>query len=265
MTSNGSFDAFFGSDDLERRLCISARTLQRWVAQRVIPYHRIGNKVYFRWREVVAAIGHYAAQRPPVLAEGTRYPRGQVLDVIREVLSYLSPHCLPDRLLVVGSLRRMRPCVGDGEILFVPRPAPGERVDLFAKAQPVPATTAAIDDMVARGVLALRHNVAGHAAWGAKNKYAIHVRTGIPIDLFVTTEECWWNQVVLRTGGWENNTHIAETALRRGWRWNTYGPGFTPVLPDGTRDFSREPFQVTSEQGLYGFLELPYSEPRKRR
>lgn len=46
--------------------------------------------------------------------------------------------------------------------------------------------------------------------WGEKNKLAVHVRTGIPVDFFAATEANWWNYLVCRTGGEQNNIAIAS-------------------------------------------------------
>jgi len=44
---------------------------------------------------------------------------------------------------------------------------------------------------------------------GPLNKLAVYVGSGIPVDLFATTEECWFNALVCRTGSAETNVKIA--------------------------------------------------------
>jgi DNA polymerase/3'-5' exonuclease PolX len=195
--------------------------------------------------------------------EPIRYPRAAVIPVVKQLVEALRPHC--SRIIVAGSLRRLKPTVKDIEILFVPKLETPASTDLFKPADPIPATDAAIDRLLFFKTLAKRQNVNGSEMWGPKNKLAIHVPSGIPVDLFAATEENWWNYLVCRTGGADNNREIAMTAQRKGWQWNPYGPGFTPVMPDGrTRDYSRESHTVTSEQDVFTFLGLPYLEPKDR-
>jgi DNA polymerase/3'-5' exonuclease PolX len=94
-------------------------------------------------------------------------------------------------------------------------------------------------------------------AWGQKNRLGIHVESGIPIDFFATSEPCWFNSLVCRTGGIENNLLITTTAQHRGWSFEAYGSGFKN--PRGERH------DTTSEQDVYGFLGLPYLEPNRRK
>jgi len=93
--------------------------------------------------------------------------------------------------------------------------------------------------------------------WGAQNKLALHVASGIPVDLFSTTAANWWNSLVCRTGGKENNLLITRAALRRGWSFEAYGSGFHRL--DRT-----ERHETTSEQDVFEFLDLKYLEPWER-
>jgi len=106
-----------------------------------------------------------------------QYPRAIAISAAKEICDALKP--VTSRLVVAGSLRRRRLQVGDVEILYVP----------------TTDTDAIIDDFLAREILIKRPNKRGHFAWGPKNKLAIHKSTGVPVDLFATTEEtggCLW-------------------------------------------------------------------------
>ena len=83
-----------------------------------------------------------------------------------------------------------------------------------------------------------------------------HVPSGIPVDLFATTEACWFNYLVCRTGGADNNLAICFAAQRAGWKWTPYGPGFTRG--------SGEVHLVRSEREVFEFVGLPYLEPEQR-
>ena len=53
---------------------------------------------------------------PPIK---TRFPRAAAIAVARELCEALKPHC--ERLIVAGSLRRMKQQVGDVEIVYIPK------------------------------------------------------------------------------------------------------------------------------------------------
>ncbi len=183
----------------------------------------------------------------------TKYPRAIALAVAKELCAYLSP--FTERLIVAGSLRRRKLEVGDVEILFVPK-FEQRALDFFSK-----TTVSMADEMLSplcqNGIIEKRPNVNGSTMWGEKNKFAVHVATGVPVDLFTATAENWFNYLVCRTGSAENNMAIATAAQARGWKWNPYGAGFTNPQ-------TRETHLVTSEQSVYEFVGLPYKEPWER-
>ena len=187
----------------------------------------------------------------------TRYPRSTGLQVARELCRVLGP--VTERLIVAGSLRRMKADVGDVEILFVPRikkdhPVPG---DMFAR-RDLNLAEQVIVQLEADGILAKRPSTVGTFTYGALNKLKVHVATGLPVDLFTASVDNWWNYVVCRTGPAESNTRIAQRAQELGWKWNPYGKGFTRESGAG------ETRVVSSEQDLFAFLGLPYLEPKDR-
>lgn len=197
--------------------------------------------------------------------EKKRYPRADAIAVVRELLPHLRPVCLPERVIVAGSLRRLKPTVGDIELLYIPEMKQIPSGDFFSRPITTPATDMILERLIESRVIARRLNTAGHATWGPKNKLAVHLASGIPIDFFAATETNWYNYLVCRTGGAENNRAIATAAQARAWKWNPYDAGFTPVLSDGeTRDPDREPYVVTSERAVFDFLSLPYREPHER-
>ncbi len=70
--------------------------------------------------------------------------------------------------------------------------------------------------------------------WGEKNKLAVHVASGVPVDLFAATEANWFNYLVCRTGPGESNIAIASAAKAMGWQWHPYGTGFSRPVGLGT-------------------------------
>lgn len=176
--------------------------------------------------------------------------------VAAEMVAALREACVA--VQAAGSVRRRRPHVRDIEVLYVPkvelRPRGG---DLFGHPDPRDLADEALDSLLSRGALEKRRNVKGALAWGAKIKLARHVATGIPVDLFATTEASWHNYLVCRTGPAESNVRIAAAARKRGWKWRPYSDGF--VRLDG-----RERKRVHSEREVFEFVGLPYREPEDR-
>lgn len=183
-----------------------------------------------------------------------RYPRELALSIAREIHARLLPFC--ERCKVVGSLRRYRSHVGDIEILFIPK------VDVIKDLLNEPERTIdragfILDAWIEDGFLKKRPNINGGTAWGKLNRLAVHVGSEIPVDFFATTPENWWNSVVCRTGGKATNLQITMAANKRGWRFNSYGSGFTKL--DGS-----ETYQTTSEEDVFRFVRLPYVLPQYR-
>lgn len=182
----------------------------------------------------------------------TRYPREAALVVAGELCAILGPVCA--RLAIAGSLRRGKADVGDVEILFIPK-LEERPLDLLSTTS-FNLAEEAIAGMLSRGVLSKRPSKTGGTAWGDKNKLALH-RSGIPVDLFATTEASWWNYMVCRTGPADSNTRIATAAQNRGWKWNPYGSGFTNTATGETHD-------CHSEEAVFAFVGLPFHPPESR-
>jgi len=145
-----------------------------------------------------------------------------------------------EKLTVAGSIRRNRPFVGDIEILVVPRPG----------------FDSILDFLISRHVFDYRLNSGGRRAFGPMNKLLVHVASGIPVDIFCTTPECWPVALVVRTGPKESNIRICMAAQKRGLKFNPYGRGFT--RNDGTEIICR------SEQEVFETVGLPYLPPEER-
>lgn len=182
----------------------------------------------------------------------TRFPRAAAIAVAKELCDALKP--VTTALIVAGSLRRRKLDVGDVEILYISKTgsAPDGLFDVVE--------TNLVDEVLAsllqRCVLAKRTNEKGSEMWGPKNKFAVHVASGIPVDLFTATAENWFNYLVCRTGGKDSNTRIAAAAQAKRWQWNPYGPGFT--------DENGNLVKVETEQDVFRLAGLPYLEPWQR-
>lgn len=187
--------------------------------------------------------------------EKKRFPRAAALQVARELVRALEP--VTERIIVAGSLRRMKQDVGDVEILYIPK---------LLKDQPHPAdmfrtvdldlAEAAILHLEKLGVISKRENKIGGFTFGPLNKLMRHAESGIPVDLFAATALNWFNYLVCRTGSAANNTRIAQKAQELGLKWHPYNHGFT--RSDNTW------IHVTSEEQVFSTLGLPYLEPKDR-
>ena len=174
--------------------------------------------------------------------------------VADELAAELAPRC--ERIEIAGSLRRGKAEVGDIEILYIPKIGqvrmPGE---LFPQTGSL--TDELLNQWLAQRVLAKRPNINGNAAWwGVQNKFAVHVASGIPVDLFATTAERWFGSLVIRTGSKEMNTTLANSALRRGMQLHSYG-----VLENAR---TGEQIIPQSEREVFERLGVPYREPAER-
>jgi DNA polymerase/3'-5' exonuclease PolX len=185
-----------------------------------------------------------------------KYPRALAIAAVQPITRALASVC--EKLIVAGSLRRRKDMVGDAEILYVPkfedRPDP---CDLLGNLVETNLADEVIDDFLAQGVLARRAKQDGSFMWGGQNKMAVHVATGIPIDLFECRPGNWWTLLVCRTGSKENNERICNAAIAKGMKWNPY-IGFVDRATDKLLHAPR------SEQDVFARVGLPWLEPWER-
>jgi len=184
-----------------------------------------------------------------------KYPRNDAMLVARELCAELKPFCA--RLIVAGSLRRRKALVGDVEILYIPNFLPGLPNDFFDSPTPINGVDSRLAYLLEHtGALTKRLSKIGSESWGEKNKLAVHVASGIPVDFFATTEAHWFNYLVCRTGSAENNIRISNAAIAKRWSWHPYKGGFT----DHRGDF----VPVKSERDAFSLVNLDYLEPWDR-
>lgn len=186
------------------------------------------------------------------MSEKRKFPHAAALAVAEQLQAMLAPAC--QRIAIAGSLRRLKPEVGDIELLFVPRLS--ERPDGLFDTRLVDVCSEVVETLLARGILAKRPNVNGSFTWGERNKMAIHVPSGIPVDLFGTSEENWWVSLVIRTGSKETNLALTTGANKQNASLMAYGSGVK--WSDGTIT------PATSEQHVFEMCGVPYKEPQHR-
>jgi DNA polymerase/3'-5' exonuclease PolX len=178
----------------------------------------------------------------------------KALAVANELIELLRPTC--ERIEVVGSLRRGKPQVGDIELLFIPRLEP-RQADMFTT-EPFDLAADKIGQMLATGVLAKRASETGAFTWGRLNKLAVHVRSGIPVDLFCEPDAADWpRSIAIRTGPKEFNVRLMETAPRHGYKAHAYGEALHKI-PGGERVIA------ATEREFIELCGLTYAEPSQR-
>lgn len=189
-----------------------------------------------------------------------KIPRADALKVATEIYDRLKP--FTERCKIVGSLRRHRPFVGDVEVLFIPKMAP-DPSSLFgallgvSKAEMIDLADMVINRMEKDELIWKRPNVNGSPSWGPQNKLAVHVASGIAVDFFSTTEEKWWNSLVIRTGGKKTNLMLTMGANKRGLTLHAYGDGFTD-LKTGERLITH------CEEDVFKLAGVTYRDPQYR-
>jgi DNA polymerase/3'-5' exonuclease PolX len=204
--------------------------------------------------------------------DAPKFPRSLVFDVYLELArrfdpdpAWNCPHALADRICAVGGFRRRKSEMKDLEILYIPRVAKREDAsDLFGAEHEVNLTDALIAELLASGVIGQRLNKEGHiSSWGPWNKHAVHLATGLPLDLFAATKDSYFNRLVVTTGPKGLNVLIASAARKLGFEWEVNSPGFVPL--GGTWDgCPKQRRTMRSEIEVFNFVKFPYLPPEQR-
>lgn len=185
-------------------------------------------------------------------SEKRRWPLAEAEAVACHLRDMLAPSC--KKIVIAGSIRRRKPYVGDIELLFVPR-LTALKADFFVTTQ-IDIADRTINDLLAKGILAKRLSVTGHEAWGPKNKLAVHVPSGIPVDLFSTTEDNWYVALVIRTGSKATNLRLTMGANKQGRILHAYG--------SGVEESDGNIIPATSEEHVFQLCGIPFMPPEKR-
>lgn len=188
------------------------------------------------------------------MSDKRKFPRAEAVTVAKELVMAIKPHCEPERLIVAGSLRRRRQEVGDVELLYISDTI--EKRDGLFESSRVSVVDCALDEMLADGRLTKRKNVNGSETWGPKNKLAVHTKSGTPVDLFSTNEECFFMALVIRTGPTKFNLRLIESAAKNGLKLHAYG--VFERMDNG------EKIVPKSEREVFSYAGLAYREPWER-
>lgn len=190
------------------------------------------------------------------MSDKQKYPAADAMEVAKSECFALVPFC--QKLAIAGSLRRGKELVSDIEIVYIPR-FEQRKVDMFAfddvslADEVIEARLTTAGDGICK-----RQNKVGAFTWGIKNKLAVHVATGIPIDFFaVLPPNNWWIALVIRTGSLETNLKLTQGAQARGRTLHAYGAGVEI-------DSSGAMLEPKSERDVFDFCGVEYAEPKDR-
>ena len=189
------------------------------------------------------------------MSDKREFPGPEASEIANRLVDRMEPHC--HRIVVAGSIRRRKPFASDIEILYVERTEMRPSLYDMFKTAVFNHADQAIREMERDGTLKRRLNKVGNETYGELNKLMVHIASGIPVDLFATTEANFPNALAMRTGPRELNERIAVAARKKGFTWKVCGPGFASLT-------TGEIVTMTSEREVFKFVDMEYLEPEHR-
>jgi hypothetical protein len=188
------------------------------------------------------------------------------LKIAHTVQASLMEHC--DITHIAGSCRRLKPDVGDIEVMCLPRKDKSFKEDIFATSEVQTVTKPFVN-----AVLSLGHRLKGDPG----GRYMqILLPEGINLDLFMPEEYDYYRQLAIRTGPAEYSYAVLAVGWRKiGWcgtkdglrlisdcreirkcsgssTWYCINP--TPELPPKWK----------SEREFFDWIKVPWTEPARR-
>ncbi len=188
---------------------------------------------------------------------GQRWPLADAQFVAEGLVRLLEPAC--ERIAIAGSIRRRKPDVGDIELLCVPTYR--EMRDLWGPYGRQDMLTTRVQELMHKGILQCRP--AGKSksyTFGPQNKLMVHCASGIPVDIFSTTQANWGMALLVRTGPAEFNIRVMARLKALGHRGHAYG-GITLHAADPAR---AQELACPDEETVFRTLGWPYIEPERR-
>lgn len=197
------------------------------------------------------------------MSKGRRQHLGMAQDLSKQVVNMLSPSS--EKIMVVGSVRRCTPMVGDIEIVAM---ADQYRVnDLFGKS--VRTERTAIDD-----ALDQFHEIE-HQGWRPDHRHQrkvvkrlVHIHTAMICDVYVVMDRrAWGAHVVIRTGPRIFSKLVVTTALGLGWHFangfllHKHMKGRKPCAQGVNCD---RIISLENEADVFEILKISYLNPQER-
>src|SRR3990167_1299097 len=194
-----------------------------------------------------------------------RYASTVALAVADELRALLAPAC--ERIEIAGSLRRGNGDVGDIELVCIPRPLPKseerQALAMFAAlAAPDVGALDALDlqlrALIARGTLRGRLGARGRPiGYGPLNKYLVHSKSAVPVDVFTATGANFGFALFVRTGSKDWNIRAMKRLQALGLRGHVEGYRITSAEGND--------LPVPDEAAVFALLQADYVRPERRR
>ncbi len=163
------------------------------------------------------------------------------MKIAQETMKFLEPHCT--RIEIAGSLRRMKPEVGDIELVAIPV----FLADMFGERS---------SD---HELNYIDYSPIGKLVMNGPKQKKVELHAGITLDLFIVTPPAQYGVImVLRTGP-ENYSHRLVTQKIHG--------GSMPAhmrMEDGALRIGKKIIETPEEQDVYKALRIKYVEPNRR-
>jgi DNA polymerase/3'-5' exonuclease PolX len=162
----------------------------------------------------------------------------------------LLPFCEPDRVIVVGSVRRLKPIVHDIELIVIPKTAPmnslfGDemgRVSLLENAWPE---------------LVRKWNAQSVKA-GPKYKKVL-LPEGLHLEINISDPVRWGVEMVIKTGPAEFSHKCVTIRQQSGWLPSNC------VIKDGWKVYQNgNPVAMPTEEKFLDFIGLGWIDPKDR-
>jgi DNA polymerase (family 10) len=159
-----------------------------------------------------------------------RIPLGKALPFAQELTAYLKQAEGVEKVEIAGSLRRMRPTVGDIDILAAAKDS-SQAIDAFVKRKDVT-------------------NIRGSGG----TKASVEFSNGLQAQLWVHPPDHWGTALLYATGSKDHSVRLREYALKKGFSLSEH----SLKREDGSEVFCK------TEQEVYKTLGLPYIPPELR-
>ena len=174
----------------------------------------------------------------------------EVLPTAKRFLDEIADLCVECQ--IAGSLRRVRPCVGDIEVVAIPiRP-----YDLLGELdEKAPTALAArLESWRASTRIRIEKNGPRYK----KLSILLPCRMRIPIDLFLTTSERWPITLAVRTGPADYSQQLVTQRVMGGLLQNGYR------VRDGRLWHERRPVELRDERHFFEFIDGGFVQPSDR-
>jgi len=160
---------------------------------------------------------------------GGRFVLGFVLPEVRALEQKIKKFPEVKKVIIGGSVRRMKETIGDIDILVVSN-KPTEVMDRFVRLPEV-----------------------AHVYGKGETKTNVKLKNGLDADMRIVPLRSWGAALNYFTGSKAHNIHLRKIALKKGWKLNEYG------LFKGKKFIGGR-----TEEELYKKLGLHYIEPEMR-